>query len=231
MNRRRLLQFVVFVAGIFYVVEFFLPDHVGAWKNPFTPFIGPIGNFVLVVTQLAIGVGALNLFRYHLKEIARRRRGYGNSIALIVAFCVMAGLGFWNYYEPTSVAVSAWFDLVFNRLYQPLGSTVFSLLAFYLVAAAFRAFKLRTLEATILVVCATIVMLGQVPTGILLTSWIPEGAGWLKLEHLTSWLLHIANTAGVRALAMGASVGSIAMALRVWLGIERGMFIEPSEGK
>ncbi|MGH8103843.1 MAG: hypothetical protein ACREJQ_04895, partial [bacterium] len=158
MNRRRLLQIVVFAAGIFYVVEFFLPAQIGDWKNPLTPLIGPIGDFVLVVTQLAIGVGAVNLFRYHLKETARRKQGYGNSIALLASFLAMAGVGFWNYYAPSNKAVADWFDLLFNRIYQPLGSTVFSLLAFYLVAAAFRAFKLRSVEATLLVVCATIVM-------------------------------------------------------------------------
>ncbi|MGH8103257.1 MAG: hypothetical protein ACREJQ_01910, partial [bacterium] len=73
-------------------------------------------------------------------------------------------------------------------------------------------------------------MLGQVPLGILLTSWVPDSLSWLRLERMTAWLLHNANIAGVRALVMGASIGSVAMALRVWLGIERGMFIEPSEG-
>lgn len=227
MTRRNLLRLIVFSAGIYYVLEFFLPPKIFLWQNPLPNYLAVVGDFLLVVSQLAIGVGILNLLRHHLKEVGQLRQGWMFSVALLLSFLVMLVVGFSNFYHPNGWATPV-FDILFNRLYMPLGSTVFSLLAFYLVTAAYRAFKIKSVEAGMLVLSACFVMLGQVPVGIWLTSWLPDSGtlSFLRIEHVVAWLLHIANTAGVRALMLGASVGAIAMALRVWLGIERGMFLE-----
>jgi len=227
MTRRNLLRLVVFSAGIYYVLEFFLPPKIFFWRNPLSDYLAPVGDFLLVISQFAIGVGILNLLKHHLQQVGQKKPGWMFSIALLLSFLVMLVVGFWNYYKPNGWSTPV-FDILFNRLYMPLGSTVFSLLAFYLVTAAYRAFKIKTVEAGMLVLSACLVMLGQVPVGIWLTSWLPDTGtlSFLRMEHIVAWLLHIANTAGVRALMLGASIGAIAMALRVWLGIERGMFLE-----
>ena len=72
-------------------------------------------------------------------------------------------------------------------------------------------------------------MLGQVPLGQMLTDWIPaEGhvLSGLRVEVMKSWLLSQMSAAALRGVALGIGVGATAMALRVWLSLERGALFE-----
>jgi len=80
------------------------------------------------------------------------------------------------------------------------------------VSAAFRAFRMRNVEATLLLGAAIIVMLAAAPIG----AWISD-----DLVDLGQWILDIPNNAGRRAIMMGAAIGAIATSLRIVLGLER----------
>jgi hypothetical protein len=123
-----------------------------------------------------------------------------------------------------------WYELnqiLFYRLQFPLGSTLFGLLAAYLVSAAYRAFRIRTLDAAVLAAMAAFIILTQVPTAQFLASLFSPGlvdAG-ARLDSAAvegrNWALSIANDAVQRAVGFGAFVGAIAMAMRVWLSLDR----------
>ncbi len=100
---------------------------------------------------------------------------------------------------------------VFEYMIKPMQSTMFSLLAFFVASAAFRAFRAKSFEATILLVTAFIVMLGRVPIG---TSIWPGFAG------ISEWILSTVNMAGSRAITLGAAVGATAACLKIILGLE-----------
>jgi len=107
---------------------------------------------------------------------------------------------------------------VYNKIFIPLQATMFSLLAFYVASAAFRAFRARSLEATLLLAAGCIVMLGQVPLGDELTGGTAGRA--------QAFLMSFVTKAGLRAIIIGATLGGLATGLRIVLGIERSYLSE-----
>jgi len=107
---------------------------------------------------------------------------------------------------------------IYDNIFSNMQATMFSLLAFFIASAAFRAFRIRTAEAGVLAVAALIVMLGRVPLSNALTGWLPE---WARLQTLQEWIMEIPQNAAKRAILMGAALGVMATGVRVILGLER----------
>ena len=60
---------------------------------------------------------------------------------------------------------------LFDSIYSPLDTTMFALLAFFVASASYRAFRIRNLEASLLLIAGVLVMLGAIPAGALLPPW------------------------------------------------------------
>lgn len=112
------------------------------------------------------------------------------------------------------------YRLLFEGLFVSLGSAMFSLLGFYIAAAAYRAFRVRSAESSLMMIAAVLVMLGQIPFGV----WI-----WSGLPDVRLWLLEVPNSAAFRAITIGAGVAGLVMAFRMWFSIESESF--DGEGK
>lgn len=105
-------------------------------------------------------------------------------------------------------------DLFSNGLFVPLGSAMFALLAFYIANAAYRSFRVRSVESFLLMTAAIIVMLGQIPQG---PMYVSE-----NLPQIRLWLLKNVSTPAFRAIFFGSSIAGLAMAIRIWFSLERG---------
>ena len=106
------------------------------------------------------------------------------------------------------------YDWLFDYLFTPINQTMFALLAFYIASAAFRAFRARNSEATVLLGAACVVMLAQVPLGENLP-FIGE-----YLLQFKAWLLNVPNVAARRAIFAGRLWGPSQRGFGP-LGIER----------
>jgi len=53
------------------------------------------------------------------------------------------------------------FQIPFRGFLTSLNATMFSLIAFYIVSAAYRAFRVRSVEAGVMMITAAIIMLGS----------------------------------------------------------------------
>lgn len=113
-----------------------------------------------------------------------------------------------------------------NHFINSLASTVMALLGFYITYAAYRAFRIRSLEATAMTLAAAIVILGSDPLG----GWLSCGLNWPFGGRQIVWLPHWAdlgnrvwNSGMERGLAIGIGVAVIAVSLRIILGFEKGL--------
>ena len=109
---------------------------------------------------------------------------------------------------------------LFEYIFQPIQSMMFALLAFYVASAAFRAFRAKNLEATLLLGTAFIILLGRTYAGSLATAWLPKDSP-LRLENLSVDIMRVFNSAGNRAIMIGIALGIASTSLKILLGIDR----------
>ncbi len=195
--------------------------------NFLTPFISPAANMLSVIAGWTIGLGTINLCQIHGKRLLHAKEGKLNSLVFFIAMIAMFTLAVLKQAHPNLINKNLYM-LLFEGLYQALDSTMFALVAFFLVSASYRAFRVRTGEATLLMVIAMVVMLGQIALGQQLTIHLPDHGFWhnFRVEIIRDWILTKASSASVRAIAFGIGIGNLAVALRVWLGLERGAFFD-----
>lgn len=111
------------------------------------------------------------------------------------------------------------YEFLYQGFFISLGAAMFSLLGFYIAAAAYRAFRIRSAESALMLAAALFVMLGQIPFGI----WL-----WEAFPEIRVWLLSVPSSAAFRAIKIGALVAGLVMAFRMWLSIESESFAERS---
>ncbi len=199
--KRELPIAVAFVVGLLMIVSFFFTS------RPLSNAANTVQNWGVIVSAFALGLASVNLIQIHAKKIARGKGlDWLYSGSLIVSMVGMALLGIIK--GPTHKTYQFWFD----ALFVPGQATVYAMTGFFIASAAYRAFRVRNVDAAILLVSAAILMLANVPIGERL---------WAQLPAVGNWLMDIPNLAGQRGMLIGAGIGGIASGLRVLLGIER----------
>lgn len=165
-----------------------------------------LDKWSVLSTSVACAVGLVSLTSVHLRRVQRRSEDWGFSVYLLaITFGYMV---FGLFVGPANAAYS-W---IFNATAAPLGVTFYALLAFYIVSAAYRAFRAKTRDAAILLAAAIIVLFGKAPLGEVI---LPAFGTWTK------WIMDIPNTAAMRAVAFGASLGGVISGIRILLGFDR----------
>lgn len=208
--RREIPLLITGIVGLAFVVQYFVPHF------PFSKMSDWFSDWFSIVAACAIVLGGLNLMKVSFKKVMDKKEGWGYAVVVILSFLLVLGIGLTGG-EEFRVAGSS-FDWLYNYIYIPLSATMFSILAFFVASASYRAFRARNFEATLLLVAAFFVMLGRVPVGDVLSRFMPEG---LRLSDLASWTMNFPQTAGQRAIMIGIGLGIVSTSLRIILGIER----------
>ncbi|MDX9857151.1 MAG: hypothetical protein RBT76_05135 [candidate division Zixibacteria bacterium] len=216
--KRQVPLFITFFVGTLLIVSVFSPP-IETLGEDFSVFFDIIAVF-------AFFLGGGNLLRVHLTKISRRKHDWAYSIVTLVGFVVMLWAGLFKVWNEGGIAASvtaeeSLFGMIFNSVLIPLQSTMYSLLAFFIASASYRAFRAKNREATILLVAAFIILLGRTAFGTMLTAWMPSSLSAMEIPNLAIWIMNSPNLAGQRAILIGIGLGVVSMSLRIILGVER----------
>ncbi|UCG30308.1 MAG: hypothetical protein JSV53_00080 [candidate division WOR-3 bacterium] len=199
--KRKIPLALCFIMGISMIVQFFIP-HPASLE-----FSSVIYKWIIVLMAFALVLAIGNLIRHHGNKIHRRKEDWQYSIVTLAGMVAMATIGLAWGIDPDSL-----YQRIYLNVMAPLGGTMFALLAYYMASAAYRSFRARSLEATLLLLSAFIVMIGFMPFGQYLHPRFPAFA---------EWIMKVPNMASQRGILLGVAFGSIATALKIILGIER----------
>jgi len=206
---------IAFLSGFVMILSFFF--------NPEGSFLGRLEpevlSWVTIVGGFTLLLGVVSIVRVNYTEVKRKNENWGYKLATLISIFVMAIPAIlpvrWSTLFGTGT--NSIYDWSFNYIDAPMMSTMFAMLAFYIASAAFRAFRARSAEASLLLITAIVVMLWRVPLGeSLLLAIHPDIPGLIN-----TYIMNGANLAVQRGIIIGAALGAAAMSLRIMLGIER----------
>ena len=212
---------VAFLAGFVMIVSFFF--------NPERTFLGRIESEVLVWVTIVGGftllLGVVSITRVNWQAVRTKKGGWGYNLFTLLSIFVMA---------IPAILPASWsplfgdaegsiYDWLFFHVDYPMMATMFAMLAFYIASAAYRAFRARNPEATLLLITATLVMLWRIPMGEAFLIQVGDTLlfGYNLPESINTYIMNGANLAVQRGILIGAALGAASMSLRIMLGIER----------
>ena len=206
--RRQVPLVLCFAFGVVMALTEFSPHPWSRWINE------EVIEWALVIGPFALVLAIGTLVQTHWTRIRRHSEYWQYSFLVFIGMIVMLGIGI-----PLGQKHDA-FVWLFSYVQVPMDATMFSLLAFFIASAAYRAFRARTLEATLLLGAALIVMIGNAPVGDLIWNTVmPFGDNLPSAAR--QWILDNPNLSARRGIILGISLGVISQSIRIILGIER----------
>ncbi len=125
---------------------------------------------------------------------------------------------------PFMAWVNSFQQILFQGVFKAAQATMFSLLAFFVASASFRAFRVKSKEAGLLMGAAFVVMLGNVPIGNLISKYlqyIPLIGQYLDIAMIKEWIMAYPSSAAQSAILVGAMLGYISASMKIIFGVER----------
>jgi len=159
----------------------------------------------VIIASFAIWVGLITSTRREIVRIQRRRRGWYYSGLLLGLAWTMVLTGLLLGKQSTIYNFLQWAFVI------PGDSTIYAILVFYLTSAGARAFRLRSLESTLLTFGAIFVLLKQAPLGEILAPWAGPVAVYLQ---------DTIAMAATRVFSVSLAVGAVVLAIRLMAGQE-----------
>jgi len=107
-----------------------------------------------------------------------------------------------------------YFAWMFENVFINLDTAMYSILGFYVMAASWRAFRARNIDATFLLVSGVLAALVNAP--------FAEAIFGKSILNVGNWVMNVPTMAGLRTTYFGVALGSIYVALRTFIGKEIG---------
>jgi len=203
LRRREIILFLTGIVGGLMMFEyFFAVKEIAALSST-------VQKWAIIISTFALGLGIITTFRIHIAHVKRKSKGQWFFSAWLMGFFVLLTLiGLWD----TKFVV---YDWTFKNVYVALATTLYAITGFYIFTAAYRAFRARNIEATILIVSGVLILLRNAPIG---------EAIWRGFPILGEWVLMKGQVGGMRTLTFVAAAGLVVFGIRTLLGMERGYY-------
>jgi hypothetical protein len=213
--KRQLPFLLVFAFGVFMIFQYFVPHQSSEWIYEF------LLDWITIIGIFALALGIWSLVMVSVEKIKLRKEAWQYSYVTLAGLFLMLLFGFtakvdgkWGFHFFTSEGLTnPPFRRFFDFILVPIQSTMFSMLAFFIASASYRAFRARNVLASLLLVAALIMMMRFNPF---------LGPLGQPTSDLATWLLNVPSLAANRAIIIGIGLGLVATALKIILGIERG---------
>jgi len=175
-------------------------------------------EWTVIVAAFSMLLGVANVLRVHAQRI-QQRTGIVYSLVLVISFLTVFIPGILS---PNLVPemLQDWtgpmghiVDFAYRYVQRPLQSTLFSLMAFFVVTAALRAFRIRSAASFVMFVAALFVLLGSARLSLF--------NSWDVFVETRDWILGVPVLAGARGILLGLALGTVVTGLRLLLGVER----------
>jgi hypothetical protein len=212
--KREIPLLIVAITGLIMFIQYFVPMEPQGVANG--TFINTISrelfarsqDWVIIIGILSIPLGIWSLLKANVQKLTgpKGERFYAGVLLVGFLAMVLSGLTRSSIQDPGSVHTQ-----IFTTVLIPIQATIFSLLAFFVASAAYRAFRARSVLATILLLTAFIVMLRFIPLGPIST--------WN--QSAVAWIIMVPNMAAKRAIGLGLGLGAVATAIKIIIGVER----------
>jgi hypothetical protein len=207
LKREAVYAFTGLVTVLMFVEYFFFAD---TWSLAET-----IRTWAVIVYNISLGLGAIQLLRQHTLNLQRKRDNYGYSAVVLAFFAIMFLTGMAGYLATGQQTDNGIYNWLFINVYTPLGATLYPITGFYIFSAAYRAFRARNIDAALMLIAGCFVILSNAPVG---------EAIWPGFATIGEWFKFTGQIPGMRTFAMVGALGMIAYGFRALLGKERGFY-------
>lgn len=175
-----------------------------------TDIFNVIKNWGIVLQGFALGLGAVNLFRVHGRRVTERKGAdwyFSGWLLLMLAIHIVLGLVTGQFEQ------GAAYSWLYNSIYLPLGSTMYSSLAFYMAYGAYKVLRARNFDATLLFITAVLVIFGNTPM-------FP--AIYPGFFHMREWIFGPIVSGAYRGVRIGIGIGAVVLGIKTLIGMETG---------
>jgi hypothetical protein len=216
MNLKRLFHIILTVIALSMGIIVLLSFVVN--RPSLRSFRSVLVEWTVIVVAFALFIGVLNVLNVHAQRVLKGQ-GVIYSLILVGAFSVVFVSGilppdllpseFPQFTGPDGLVM----DFMFRYIQRPVQATLFSLMAFFVVTAAWRAFRIHSAASLVMFISATFVLLGSI--------YLHVGDVWQDVVDTKNWILRVPVMAGARGILLGIVLGTVVTGTRLLLGIEK----------
>jgi hypothetical protein len=203
--RRHIPVAITFILGIFLIFSYYLQ-----LPQPIKAIGDALISWGVVILAFSLTLGTVNVAVRHTMLVTKRVKENNQwmysliTLFFMVAFLVL-GFGFGIDSETHGY--------YYSTFYSPAAVSAYSMWAFWMMSAAYRAFRARNVEAGLILLTAFFVFFGNAPIGETI---------WGGFPTIKEWLMTVPNSAANRGIMIGSALGAIALAYRTITGKEKG---------